>query len=242
VAMILICPLCNTRFLVAATLFAGGSKRAKCARCYHSWQVDLAKGTAEETPPGSLHPPENTPALKLSFQFPKLKIPEFLYWPVIPSLESLPPRLQRLIKIGGSGVGILLVILWLLLARDWIADRWPVMDKFYGALGLYVDHYHGGEGLAFEAMRSEIVYDGGRTELHLEGKIHNKTIKVQEIPAILATALGADGTVIQSWQIDPPTATVAPDEEAAFTSSINAPKGTVVNINLSFIEKKNASQ
>lgn len=44
---------------------------------------------------------------------------------------------------------------------------------------------------------------------------------------------------MQSWQIDAPAARVFADEAIKFRSILNAPKGTVAEINLVFIEPKN---
>ncbi|MFY9287107.1 MAG: DUF3426 domain-containing protein, partial [Alphaproteobacteria bacterium] len=158
--------------------------------------------------------------------------------PTIPFLSRLTPKQLLWGKVGSAGLFICGLILWIFLGRDSIAARWPAMNSFYDALGLYVDHYYGGVGLSFEEMRSELRYEGGQNRLYVQGKIRNKTQKLQEIPAILATALGADNAPIQSWQIEPPAARVAPGEDVPFTSDIGAPKGTVVNLNLNFVEKK----
>jgi hypothetical protein len=45
---------------------------------------------------------------------------------------------------------------------------------------------------------------------------------------------------MQSWQIDAPAAKVAPGEALPFTSAIRAPKGTVIEVNLNFIEPTHA--
>ena len=41
-------------------------------------------------------------------------------------------------------------------------------------------------------------------QLTVEGQIHNDTDKIQPIPNIVAAAKGADGKLMQSWQIDAP--------------------------------------
>ena len=75
-------------------------------------------------------------------------------------------------------------------------------------------------------------------KLSVEGKILNTTTKTQEMPAIRASAIASDGHIMKDWQIDAPAAKVSLNDDIPFRSSINAPKGTVADINLNFIEIK----
>ena len=159
----------------------------------------------------------------------------------LPALvKSISPRLLRILKISISAAALILFLLWIVLGRRGIAASWPFMDKFYDAVGLHIYHY--GEGLTFEQVRSELRYDGGITELWVEGKIRNGSQNVQDIPNILAAAIGADGKPIQSWQIDAPAIRVFSGEAMPFHSTIKAPEGTVTEINLSFVEMKHDNE
>jgi hypothetical protein len=153
--------------------------------------------------------------------------------------KPMPPKI-RLILRASATVLVLLFVAWFLLDRRSIAKDWPILEGLYDSIGLHI--YHTGEGLSFIKVRSELRYDSGLTMLYVEGKIHNGTPNVQEIPDIMATAIGSDGSPMQSWQIPAPAIKVFGDENMPFHSSINAPKGTVSDINLSFIEKKDASE
>lgn len=129
------------------------------------------------------------------------------------------------------------LMLWAALDRRDIAERWPVTEELYDRIGLHI--YRAGEGLMLADVRSEMKFDSGTMQLTVEGQIHNKTDKPQSVPNILAAAIGPDGKIMQSWQIDAPAATLAPDQSVPFSSEILAPQGTVVNINLHFIETDN---
>ena len=208
----------------------------QCARCKHGWREDVPAETENKAESTDAILPISAPIQSevikeraiLSQRYDRLKL----------FILSLPPQKKLLLKRSTAGVIALLFLSLLITKRALITDKWPVMDKVYDLVGLHVYHY-GGVGLSFEQMRSELHYDSGLTELYVEGKIHNKTVKVQEIPDILATAIGANGQVIQSWQIDAPATSVSPGEMVTFHSSIKAPEGTVVDINLNFVETKN---
>jgi hypothetical protein len=157
--------------------------------------------------------------------------------PPIPPLSSLPPKIARLVKLGGIVLAGLLFLLFFIFARVGISDILPFMEGFYNSVGLRIYHY-GGIGLVFQNTRSELRYDSGVTKLNVTGKIHNSTKKTQEMPDIMAVATGADGKPIQSWQINAPPVRLAPGEDVDFQSSINAPRATVYDVTLSFIERK----
>lgn len=222
--MILVCSFCKTRYLISAGVFAQGPRRVRCARCSHSWEADLPKEIDAVMPPViDLTPIPETVA----------PIPPGSNLPVIQK-RSLSPRMLLVLEIG-EGVIILIILLILILCRQGIAGMWPRID-LYNAIGLHIAH--SGEGLSLDNVRSELRYDSGIMKLVVEGKIHNGTPYIQEIPSINAVAIGADGKPIQSWQIDAPAPKLDPDETIAFQSTINAPQGTIDEINLSFIEIK----
>lgn len=178
-------------------------------------------------PPVILDAPESIPPIPEGSNLPALREPSWPVW------------LSRTMKGGGAAL-LALFMIWFLLDRQDITREHPYMEGFYNAIGLHI--FHVGEGLVIEGVRSELRYEDGITRLTVLGRLHNTTEKAQQTPAIVAKAMGSDGSVMQSWQIDPPTATLAPDELVPFQSAINAPKGTVVEINLNFVEPPHDSQ
>ena len=222
--MILACPLCNARYLVAAQVFADGPRQVRCGRCSHGWQAVLTED-GEAAPQAPSVAGEALPTVMLESSPP--------VWQRIP----LDPKIKRVLSIGLPSAAAVVFLLWFFLDCQEIAKSAPFTETFYNFVGLTIHHY--GEGLSFVKVRSELHYDAGVMKLAVEGQIRNETRYVQEIPNILASAVGSDGQIIQSWQIDAPAITVAPGGAVAFHSSINAPRTTVVDINLSLIEKQN---
>lgn len=220
--MILVCPLCNTRYLVQANLFAAGARTVRCAKCKHSWKAELPKEIDAVGVPPDQFPETGAP------------IPEGSNLPV--PIDDYPPLMSNKTALTIAASIFVPMLLWLIFDRQNLAHRLPFLEPIYDAVGLYI--YYPGDELEFDQVRSELKYDAGLTELVLTGKIKNKTDKKQKIPNITAAAIGSDGGTIQSWQIDAPTATLAPGEDVAFTSSIKAPKKTVVNVILNFAEIK----
>lgn len=229
-AMILACPDCKTRYLVPAVHFAAGARTVRCGRCAHMWLAEL--------------PPEPAAALahQLSALAPASDGPRPVAIPILglPSVQNEAKAFwQNDWAVAGMTLVASILFLWLALDRRDIAERWPITESLYDRVGLHI--YHAGEGLELLKVRSEMKFDGGTTQLTIEGEIRNKTDKPQSIPNLLAAAIGSDGKPIQSWQIEAPKATLAAGESVTFTSEIHAPQGTVVDINLHFIEPGNAS-
>ena len=226
--MILSCPSCQGRYLVPATHFAAGPRMVRCARCAHTWLAEV--------------PPD--PATAFENQLSALVSPAESAVPATPTANL--PIVQDEVKpfwlcdwvLAMAAMTFAGLLLFLALDRKDIAHRWPVTESIYDRVGLHI--YHVGEGLSLRQVRSEMRFDSGTTELAVDGQVHNDTDKQQTIPDILAAAIGPDGKPMQSWQIDAPAATVAPGDSVPFTSAIHAPKGTVAEINLHFVELGNA--
>lgn len=229
--MILVCPLCQKNYLVQASAFAHGPRYVRCASCKHGWQAQR---------------PDQPYVVSSAFS-------EKLSLPQDPSLASdnsanseqgnmpasIPsPLMQIWLKVRWPFFFIIFAwtLSWLIIDRQHIGHRWPFLIPAYNAVDLYI--YFPGDELEFNQVKSELKFENGITRLNLEGKIWNRTKYMQKVPAIIAQALGSDGSVIQSWQIDAPKATLAPNEEVPFASSINAPKGNVANMNLNFVESQ----
>ncbi len=58
---------------------------------------------------------------------------------------------------------------------------------------------------------------------------------------LIRGAMGPDGNVLQSWQIDAPKASIAAGEGIKFQSSIAAPKDKVTEVKLIVVDNKNSS-
>jgi predicted Zn finger-like uncharacterized protein len=227
--MILVCPECKTRYVVEASLFALGPRQVRCAKCKHGWKAELPNDIDVVAPP-PLEPdpiPETVAPVPEGSNLPTVteKVPKFYF-------KLNLTKTQRLATMLTCAVVLVLLVVF----RQPVVNRWAFMEPIYTFAGLYV--YHPGDELEFQQVRSELKYDGGVTKLVLSGKIKNKTKKSQTVPNIVADAIGPDGVAIQSWQIDAPTARLDPEAEASFTSAINAPQGTVVNVLMNFAEAK----
>ena len=105
--------------------------------------------------------------------------------------------------------------------RETLSGRWPVFEGIFDAVGLHINHT--GENLRIEDVRSELRYDAGIVRLVVEGKVHNVAEKYQLVPNIKASAIGPDGSEIQSWQIDAPAAKLDPGVDGSVRNDYQGP-------------------
>jgi predicted Zn finger-like uncharacterized protein len=229
--MILSCPFCQTRYLIQAAAFAAGPRTVRCAKCKHQWKAE---------PPANVEvagvPVVELVALPRGEKDAHAQANEASS-ANLPAVRSrIPPAiLNYMLEIALSFI-LGIILLWLILDHQHIAKRWTFMEPIYNAIGLYV--FYPGDGLELDNIRSELKFDSGINKLFVSGTIKNTTKKNQKVPNMIVEALGSDGAILQSWQIDAPVATLSPTTDTQFESSINAPKGNVVNINLKFVEIK----
>ena len=143
-------------------------------------------------------------------------------------------RAKKLTALAGIiSLGIILFVLgFFYFGHSFIIKNWPEMQTFYVMVGLAEDPLK--DALVLEHITSERRYLDGAMQLVVEGKIRSKGEKTQVLPGIFAEALGPDGHIIQSWRIEPPTATLDPNMTIPFKSAVLSPEGTVVEVNLSF--------
>ena len=177
-AMILACSACKTRYLVPAIHFTAGPRMVRCANCSHAWMAELpsepAGAAADQLSALAPASAEARPVAIPILGLPSVAKETHSFW-------------QNDWVVAGMALAASILFLWLALDRRDIARRWPITESLYDRVGLHI--YHAGEGLELLKVRSEMKFDGGVTQLTIEGEIRNKTDKPQSIPNILAAAI-----------------------------------------------------
>lgn len=219
-------------------MFTNGGRTVRCAKCQNVWT---------EMPPGKAHPPivapQQTPSASIPIPSDSPTPPKNDTAAEIPAVKAEPinwleaaKRYLTLTKIAALIVsGLLLFTVVVFIAgHRFLIREWPHLQRYYIDLGLAQDPLK--DNLEIQNIQSERRYMDGAMQLFVRGEIHSSAKKRQVIPAIVVEALGPDGHVIESWRIEPPQATMAPEETVSFSSSVVSPEETVVEVNLSFVE------
>lgn len=236
--MILECPACQTRYNVPDNAIGPNGRSVRCKSCGHSWHqapsgpppepegtpatVELAKPEVSAPPPV----PEAVAPVEEEIQRFDAPEPEPTPEPVMEYDEpSRPPRRW----------GLIAAIIGLVLLAIAAAVLVIGPDKIRSQLGLA--DARSSVSLLLEVPRSpeRRQLASGNELFALTGRVVNPTRERQSVPDIQAELQDAQGRVVYSWVITPPTRTLAPGATAEFNAAeVDVPKGAQ-ELRLSFV-------
>jgi predicted Zn finger-like uncharacterized protein len=255
--MILICSKCSASYLVPANVFANGPRQVRCARCSYTWQADLPSDMVvmpkEAPPPPPPAPPQtsftfssagpqapvkkNAVATEEATPGAEASLEETLPASNLPAIWRNPHwrriRIGLAIVLGLAAFGFLADMA---INGNFVGKIRPAFSPILESTGLMKPVL--GDGLSLKQIRSERRFEDGGMHLVLDGEIHNDSTEIRAVPDLQARALGPNRDVIQSWRIEAPAATLPPGATVPFHSSIISPQGTVVEINMNFVEPR----
>lgn len=236
---------------MSASVFAAGPRQVRCARCAHIWMADLPPKIAafpSETPKGpktaNLEPslassppvsPQEQARDERSENSTRMKGSPVSAGSNLPAIrKEIPWDKMRLVAGVVLALGATAWLIGFLAANPLTAQAGREAARLGKAAGLIKPVV--GEGLTLQRISSERRFEAGAMQLVVDGQVRNESDEVLPVPDINVKALGAEKALIQSWRIPAPAATLAAGETAPFHSSIVAPTGAVMEVNLSFIE------
>jgi predicted Zn finger-like uncharacterized protein len=224
--MILECPACHTRYNVPDGAIGPDGRSVRCKNCGESWHqaplapepqapVELAKPEPDIPTP----PPEPQTAAPVEEVIQQFDLPSDGAGP-----EARPRRWTNIVA--------LLAVL-LILGIGAVLAIGP--DKLRARLGMA--GARSSVSLLLEVPRSpeRRRLASGNELFALTGRVVNPTRERQNVPDIQAELQDAQGRVVYSWVITPPTRTLAPGATADFNSAeVDVPKGAQ-ELKLSFV-------
>lgn len=238
--MILVCPSCNTRYLVPDTAVGPTGRQVRCASCKHSW---FAEGVVPPPAPVELPLPEPPASV------------------VAPSVVDVPPMASVAEPPGSWRDGedeydapdafaheppfrprrhptrrwtIAAIAAAVLLVSGIGAIQYFGTPSFAARLGLPVGTVDVPLLLEVPRKPERRTLESGNELFAVSGRVVNPTDSQQRVPDILAELRDAQGRVVYSWTIAPPRRTVGPRGSVEFNSAeVDVPKGAR-ELNLSF--------
>ena len=196
--MILQCPQCSTRFLVADHLIPPEGRTVKCGACKHDWHVspeDNANAAPQTVDSANfaaaVEQEMASPSPEAEIGEPQPPAPP----PQLPAVQSkkLPPHILKI------AAGVLLVV-WLssaLYANFYRWQHWPVLSSIYGVLGVVPT-----DGLRFENVQLTPEKQGQRTRYLLTGAVVNEGTESRTIPLVHVVLLRKDGSEVWSREYE----------------------------------------
>lgn len=256
--MILQCPECNTRYLVADAAIGADGRTVRCATCRHSWFQEPAEVAAPVPPP----PPEPVAAAPVTYPISvpvETKRAEPVPAPPLPPLPFSqpiappPPSVVEVIPAEEDSEPYLHEVprrprrnparWWTLAAMTFaVLALLAAAIVYLGAPGIAADLGITAAdqplGITTDPMQRPRELPNGSTLFAVSGKVVNPTGQSRRVPDLRVDLLDrADdkGRSIYSWTITPQRRTIAARGSLAFASAkLDVPRNAV-QVQLTFV-------
>lgn len=200
--MILTCPSCSARYLLATDAIGENGRSVRCGKCGHVWQEPPARDSLDELnaadftiPSEEAPPPDPAPEEEPVKEFPAYKTAEDLSEkPAPPALPFAHSRLAGAIT-AIAVFGILATVA--VMARASIISAFPSSQPVYEALGLD-ERETAAPPLIFDDVTAEI---SGK-DLSVHGKLINLSSQPVALSPMTVEILDSDGAVIKTYPAD----------------------------------------
>lgn len=255
--MILTCPSCTMRYIVAEGAVGPNGRRIKCAHCGHQWFQEGEQGLDEalfgerEAPPPveiDMVGPEERTVPSSDFQailqkeLDEVSIPEGVRPSHAEEVVIPPPKIKKSVKLPkpddrvkgfATAAAIFAVLLGAFLYfHPTISRAWPASNLLYGMFGL--DPSLPGEGLTLNNLQAK--FDGKK--VMMMGDITNPGETALDVPPVLASFVDNDQKVLGSVLIAPSAATVEPGNHLSFAIAHDDVPSTATAVTYAFTYMK----
>jgi predicted Zn finger-like uncharacterized protein len=219
--MILTCPLCTTRYLADAKMFAPPGRNVRCAKCGQVWF---------QAPAGPESEPEPEPIVE------KQASPAFAAATEMRYAMAVAPR-RSMAGVFANAIGwVALILLVLALGgatvkyRQTIASLWPQSATLYAALGMKVNL----RGLEFAGVTYSDQLENGEPVLAISGRLINVTSHEIPVPAIRVSISDNDKRELYHWTFAPGVTMLAPRARATFSTRLASPPREARHVEVRF--------
>jgi predicted Zn finger-like uncharacterized protein len=242
--MLIVCPSCASTYTIEAELLGQEGRRVRCAACRREWFVDRADPVAAPAiaafeavvadfdapkgvppagdPPSGVEAPLPADAANPAGDWPgDTRLPPPLPRKAAATARTRPGRIRpprNMARMAAAAI-LVFVVGTLGFARDFVVRLLPGTANLYAAVGAPVNL----RGLAFRAVRPELVAEGDNRTLVVEGEILNVTRKAQDVPPIAVAIRSKSGQPLYGWTVDPPRQRLEAGETLAFRSRLATP-------------------
>jgi predicted Zn finger-like uncharacterized protein len=239
-ATIVICPICETRYQVAAEALGGPAGReVRCASCGNAWhyspegaaiQAALADTAAAARPAASFPavlPADEVRPPPLSKQVPRVAEPGMLPRSSA-ALEIGPGRRRRFGWIGLAAIAAAAILI-ALIGREAMLGNWFSASRLYAQLRPAAAP---GDGLKVSVTPTRTA-----DSLVIKGAIINSAASVRPIPRLRVSLRDDHKAILASKVIAPPVKTLPPGKSAHFDTTFQHPSDSATGVEVTFSVK-----
>ena len=221
--MILDCPSCATRYLVASEKIGPGGRLVRCGVCRHTWHQEPAEEVPREIEPAprALEAPATN---------------ELRPIPRGSNLPAFPPRPRRRSPVLGWVVLVLAVAALLygtFVERASIVEAWPPAGRLFMLLGVMPEPV--GAGLEIRAVTSERASENGVAVLRIAGEVVNISGISRDVPSLVAMLKDARKRKVQQWTFKAGETKLLPGEVTKFSTSVDNPPDEATDVDVEFL-------
>ena len=237
--MILTCPACETRYLIADGAIPAAGRQVRCASCKHSW-FQLGQEDSERESEQLPLPPPTPPAAAVA-PAPSMAANRIETDDADPDGAEMPPedtepsprwRLHIPPIWRWAGIGLLTLIALGLIGVGIV--RYMGLEPQIGAL---IAQPSAPESrLLLEVVRQpeRRILESGNELFAISGRIVNPTSEEQKIPDIRAELRDGKGQLVYGWTITPPQRMLEARGSIEFNAAeVNVPR-TALRLTISF--------
>jgi predicted Zn finger-like uncharacterized protein len=236
-AMILTCPDCATRYVVADARIGPQGRAVRCAACGARWTA-MPQSQAPEPEPE----PQPFPAFQPEPEPADIDA-ESTFKP--PAADELPRAFrdkvqtqQKVRQAAATGaiwaamIGILglLVGVAVMLRQD-VARLWPRTASAYAMVGLPVNLV----GLSIEGQRAQPALKDGHAAVVVSGALRNVLGRPVAAPPLRISLLNSGGKPVLVKIADPGGARIPPGEVRRFSVDVLDPPVSATDVEISFV-------
>lgn len=248
--MILTCPSCAARYLVAASQIGLNGRMVRCGKCQHSWFTSAEEVPVwvepiprlAETGAGAGAAPAAASAAAGSGESPlspgaaPAAAPELRPIPRGSNLPAFPPPPRQRTPLLGWTILILALAALLYgsyVERARIVAFWPPAARLY--MLLHIMPAAASTGLEIRGVTTERLSEDGVPVLHISGEIANLGKEGREIPLLAAVLKDARERNLQQWIFRPAETKLAPGTATSFSTKLKNPTGEATDVDVEFL-------
>lgn len=236
--MLISCPKCNSVYNISDTKITPDGKKFRCAECSYVWKVypqDVKNVDDEDKTSASNMQNDDINAMfsRLSRDTKNLFSSENAV-ENMSVFDKIRHYWDHSVYVISACLLVICIVLATILAyqkRYDIVSEIPSLEKVYGRFN--IESVYNGRDIIFRDVQIKEVYNYGKYNVEISGKLYNKGHKVVRVLPVKASFIADNGEVYDEIIELLPMQRLAPEISTLFSITVDSPRPEVSKIRLS---------